>query len=46
MLPELVLAQSNELTVDEIVHSVHIHPTLSEVVMEAAEAALGRSIHS
>ena len=46
LLPELVLAQANELTVEEIAHSVHIHPTLSEAVLEAAEAALGRSIHS
>lgn len=46
LLPELVLAQSNELTVEEIAHSVHIHPTLTEAIMEAAEAALGRSIHS
>jgi dihydrolipoamide dehydrogenase len=46
LLPELVLAQANELTVEEIAKSVHIHPTLSETVMEAAEAALGQGIHS
>lgn len=46
LLPELVLAQANELTVEEIAHSVHIHPTLSEVIMEAAEGALGKPIHS
>lgn len=45
LLPELVLAQANELTVEEIAHSVHIHPTLSEAIMEAAEDALGKSIH-
>jgi dihydrolipoamide dehydrogenase len=45
LLPELVLAQANELTVEEIAHSVHIHPTLSEAIMEAAEVALGRPIH-
>lgn len=45
LLPELVLAQANELTVTEIARSVHIHPTLSEALMEAAEAALGQGIH-
>ncbi|HHX07915.1 MAG TPA: dihydrolipoyl dehydrogenase [Chloroflexi bacterium] len=38
LLPELVLAQANELTVTEIAHSVHIHPTLSEALMEAAQS--------
>ena len=46
LLPELVLAQANELTVEEIAHSVHAHPTLAEALMEAAEAALGSAIHS
>jgi dihydrolipoamide dehydrogenase len=46
LLPELVLAQANELTVEEIAHSVHAHPTLAEAVMEAAEDALGGAIHS
>ena len=46
LLPELVLAQGNELTVEEIAHSVHAHPTLAEALMEAAEAALGSAIHS
>lgn len=46
LLPELVLAQANELTVEEVARSVHAHPTLSEVLMEAAEAALGGAIHS
>lgn len=34
-----------ETTVEEIAHTVHPHPTLSEVVMEAAHAALGQAIH-
>ena len=46
LLPELVLAQANELTAEEISRSVHIHPTLSEAILEAAEAALGHGIHS
>jgi dihydrolipoamide dehydrogenase len=45
LLPELTLAQRFELTTREIARNVHAHPTLSEVVMEAAEAAEGEAIH-
>jgi dihydrolipoamide dehydrogenase len=45
LLPELTLAQSMELTSEEIAHNIHSHPTLSEVIMEAAEAVEGKSIH-
>jgi dihydrolipoamide dehydrogenase len=34
-----------ETTLEELAHTVHPHPTLSEVVMEAAHAALGHAIH-
>ncbi len=45
LIAEAVVAMANELTVDELVHSIHPHPTLSEVVQEAAYDALGRAIH-
>jgi len=45
LLPELTLAQRFDLTVHEIARNVHTHPTLSETLMEAAEAALGKAIH-
>ena len=45
LLPEWVLARNQELTPHEIARSVHAHPTLSEVLMEAAEAATGQAIH-
>ncbi|MEL7590819.1 MAG: dihydrolipoyl dehydrogenase [Anaerolineaceae bacterium] len=45
LLPELTLAQKNELTVQEVIHNIHAHPTLSEAVMEAAENAVGMAIH-
>jgi len=45
LLPELTLAQRFELTTREIAHNVHAHPTLSEAIMEAAEAAEGQAIH-
>ncbi len=44
LLPEWVLARNYELTSHEVARSVHAHPTLSEVLMEAAEAVEGRSI--
>ncbi|GAP15408.1 dihydrolipoamide dehydrogenase [Longilinea arvoryzae] len=44
LLPELTLAQRMELTTEEIARNVHAHPTLSEAIMEAAEAAEGHSI--
>ena len=45
LLPELTLAQLNELTIAEIARNIHAHPTLSEVVMEAAEGAEGHAIY-
>lgn len=46
LLPELTLAQANELTISEIAGNIHTHPTLAEALMEAAEDAEGRSINS
>jgi len=45
LLPELTLAQNMELTLAEIARNVHAHPTLSEVIMEAAHVAEGQAIH-
>jgi dihydrolipoamide dehydrogenase len=45
LLPELTLAQMMELTPAEIARNVHAHPTLTEVLMEAAHAAEGHAIH-
>jgi dihydrolipoamide dehydrogenase len=44
LLPEFTLAQKMELTAEEIASNIHAHPTLSEIIMEAAHAALGQSI--
>lgn len=46
LLPELTLAQANELTPSEIGHNVHAHPTLSEALHEAAKAVSGEAIHA
>ncbi|HEX7975287.1 MAG TPA: dihydrolipoyl dehydrogenase [Anaerolineales bacterium] len=45
LLSELTLAQMMELTPEEIARNVHSHPTLSEVLMEAAESAEGHAIN-
>jgi dihydrolipoamide dehydrogenase len=45
LLPELSLAQFMEITPAEIARNVHAHPTLSEVIMEAAHVAEGHAIH-
>lgn len=45
LLPELTLAHMMELTPAEIARNIHAHPTLSEVLMEAAHGAEGSAIH-
>lgn len=45
LLPELTIAQMMELTPEEIARNVHAHPTLSEVLMEAAHDAEGHAIN-
>ena len=45
LLPELTLAANNELSVEDIGRNVHAHPTLSEVIMEAAHGTVGSAIH-
>ena len=42
---ELSLAKSAELTPLELAHAVHAHPTLTEVIAEAALDAIGQVIH-
>jgi dihydrolipoamide dehydrogenase len=46
MIHELVLARTNEFTVEEVDLAVHAHPTLSEAIAEAALDSMGRMIHA
>ena len=46
MIHELVVARTNEYTVEEIDLAVHAHPTLSEAIAEAALDSLGKMIHA
>ncbi len=45
MIAEFALGKVLETTVDEIGHTIHPHPTISETVMEAAHVASGGAIH-
>lgn len=45
MIAELGLAIEAGMTAEDIALTVHAHPTLGEITMEAAEVALGTPIH-
>jgi dihydrolipoamide dehydrogenase len=45
MIAELGIAKNLEATCEEILKTVHAHPTLSEAVMEAAASAAGKAIN-
>lgn len=45
MIAGIVVARENGLTAREVLGAVHPHPTMSEAVMEAIEAAYGCAIH-
>ena len=45
LIHEAVVAIKLESTVEELITSIHAHPTLSEAVMEAAMDTRGESIH-
>ena len=45
MIAELVLARKKGIKAEEIIKTVHPHPTMSEAVMEAAAAAYDEVIH-
>ena len=46
MIHELVVARTNEYTVEEVDLAIHAHPTLSEAIAEAALDSLGKMIHA
>jgi dihydrolipoamide dehydrogenase len=45
LIAEFGLGKTLEATVEEVAHTIHAHPTLSEAVMEAALDAMGQAIH-
>jgi dihydrolipoamide dehydrogenase len=46
LVAEAVLALRLECTVEELIRTIHAHPTFSEAVAEAAHAVHGAAIHS
>ena len=45
MIAEAVAAIALEGTVDDLIHTIHAHPTLAEATHEAMEAVFGAAIH-
>ncbi len=45
LIAELGLGMTLNVTAQQILDTIHAHPTLSEAVMEAAGAAYGESVH-
>ncbi|NUS93426.1 MAG: dihydrolipoyl dehydrogenase, partial [Nocardia sp.] len=45
LITEGALAITLEATLDELAHTIHAHPTLGEIGMEAALAGLGLPVH-
>lgn len=46
IISELGLAVETGMTAEDLALTIHAHPTLGEISMEAAEVVLGRPIHS
>lgn len=45
LIHEAALALKLKATVKDIAETIHVHPTISEGLMEAAEACLGQAVH-
>lgn len=45
LVHEIALAMRLGAKAEDIVHTIHAHPTFSEAVLEAAEDTVGRAIH-
>jgi dihydrolipoamide dehydrogenase len=46
LIHELLLAASAELLPEDLTHTIHAHPTLSEATLEAARGINGQPIHA
>ncbi|MFZ1061354.1 MAG: dihydrolipoyl dehydrogenase [Candidatus Rokuibacteriota bacterium] len=45
LIHEFAVGRTPEATLEEMIHTIHAHPTLSEAALEATLAALGHAIH-
>ena len=46
VIQQVALAMKTECTIQELVETIHTHPTFSEALAEAGEAWLGQALHS
>jgi len=46
VVQQIALAMKTECTVEELVETIHTHPTFSEALAEAGETWLGQGLHS
>lgn len=46
LIAEITLAMNSSLTIKGIAHTIHSHPSLSELIHEGAHALLGSPIHT
>jgi dihydrolipoamide dehydrogenase len=45
LIHEFAVGRTLEATLEEVIHTIHAHPTLSEASLEATLGALGQAIH-
>src|SRR2546426_100687 len=45
IIHEFAVGRTVEATLEEVIHTIHAHPTLSEAALEATLGALGQAIH-
>ncbi|NUN96520.1 MAG: dihydrolipoyl dehydrogenase [Candidatus Omnitrophica bacterium] len=45
LIMEFVVANQNRVSVKDLAHTIHAHPTLTEVSLEALHAAVGEPVH-
>ncbi len=45
LIGELAIAVENKVTIESLSNTVHVHPSLSEAIMEASKSSLGKAFH-
>ena len=45
LISEITLAMQHGMSVHDIAETIHSHPTISEMVLEGAEAVVGKAVH-
>ena len=45
LIGELAVAVENKISIESLSNTVHVHPSLSEAIMEASKSSLGKAFH-